>query len=233
MECSLAEISRWDQAEKDKKAKEEKEEYEMKLPKAIRKYLSAGRRVDDLTCKEIRAIALCVYSEKISKSKRKGEHVAMLKRIVSSNPSKMSAAEARASSESTEGDGNDDDEEEGDEDGTTDEEDDGEEDNNEAPDEDNSDEEYEEYYYERRVAKRHFHNPEMICFGTVTKKSGYRGNVFHWTVKFDDEDAVVYRNDNGDDEYGNLEDLCRQELDDALDLYEERKDADTQKPAAS
>ena len=147
----------------------------------------------------------------------------------------MSAAEARASSESTEGDGNDDDEEEGDEDGTTDEEGDGEEDNNEAPDKDNSDEEHEEYYYERRVAKRHFHNPERICFGTVTKKSGYPdgSNVFCWVVEFDEEDAVVYKSNNGEDECGNLEDLCRQELDDALDLYEERKDEDIQKPAAS
>ena len=73
----LLKLAGWiNQAEKDKKVEEEKEECEMKLPKAIRKHLSAGRRVDGLTCKETRAIAVCVCSEKTPKSKRKkGEHV--------------------------------------------------------------------------------------------------------------------------------------------------------------
>ena len=209
-----------EQAEKEKKAEEEKEEYESKLPKAIRKYLSAGRQVGDLTCKEIRAIALCVYSEKIPKSKRKGEHISALKRFIASNPSKMAAAEAQASEsdqvDSDENSEDDEDEEEEEEEaaGTV------------EPD-------YKEEYYGKRVAKYHFEDRGRLCFGTVVNsgfpKKGPRKKYMHWTVEFDEDDAAVY----GGGERGQDEDLEYGELVDAFELYKEKEEEDVNKPSAS
>ena len=63
------------------------------------------------------------------------------------------------------------------------------------------------------------------CFGTVTN-SGFRKNVMHWTITFDEEDAAVYDNN----ERGQLEDLDYNELMDAFELYEELKEDDPKKP---
>lgn len=87
---------------------------------------------------------------------------------------------------------------------------------------DDSDEDDE--YYGLRVAHRHVENRARICYGTV-EESGYRGNVLHWTIRFDETDAAVHDGPDGvtrDD----LEDFNLRELEEMLELYEEVKDDD-------
>ena len=57
---------------------------------------------------------------------------------------------------------------------------------------------YGEEHYGRRVAKYHVEDREedgpRLCFGTVTNSGfpKFAKNTMHWTVEFDEEDAVVY-----------------------------------------
>ena len=87
------------------------------------------------------------------------------------------------------------------------------------------DDDYGTEHYDKRVVKYHVEDEDRPCFGTVTN-SGFRKNVMHWTITFDEEDAAVYDNN----ERGQLEDLDYNELMDAFELYEELKEDDPKKP---
>ena len=68
-----------------------------------------------------------------------------------------------------------------------------------------------------------------LCFGTVTNSGfpKFAKNTMHWTVEFDEEDAVVYAH-NG---RGHLEDLNYDELMNAFELHKKKKEQDTKKPS--
>ena len=92
---------------------------------------------------------------------------------------------------------------------------------------------YGEEHYGRRVAKYHVEDREedgpRLCFGTVTNSGfpKFAKNTMHWTVEFDEEDAVVYAH-NG---RGHLEDLNYDELMNAFELHKKKKEQDTKKPS--
>lgn len=220
LECSLAEISRLDQAEKQKKAEAEKEEHEKKLSDALRKYISLGRKVEysakgGLSCPQIRAIASCIYSTNIPKTKKKKEQTGTLRRLIEKCPSKMTAAEALASPAAATAPA--------DSDGESEEE---EEDSEESSDEEEEEEDaYREDWYNRRVAHRHYYDQNRICFGTVETSGERKGTkVIHWRVIFDEDDAVVPL--DGSVSEDNAEDFKLEEMERMFELYDEKKDDD-------
>lgn len=85
------------------------------------------------------------------------------------------------------------------------------------------------YHVEDRAAD----GGPRLCFGTVVNsgfpKRGPRKKYMRWKVEFDEDDAAVY----GPNERGQHEDLEYNELMDALELYEELKDDDHEKPSAN
>jgi len=219
LECSLAEISRLDQAEKQKKAEAENEEHEKKLPDALRKYILVGRKVEyssgkgGLSCPQIRAIASCIYSTNIPKTKKKKEQTAVLRRLIEKCPSKMTAAEAQASPAAATAAADSESEEE--------------EDLEESSEEEKADEEdpCREEWYNMRVAHRHVEDQNRICFGTVETSGKRKGsNVIHWRVIFDEDDAVIPL--DGSVSEDNAEDFKLQEMEMMFELYEDKKDND-------
>ena len=57
-------------------------------------------------------------------------------------------------------------------------------------------------------------------------RDGYRGNVLHWTVRFDEKDAAVHDDPGGGVIRDDLEDFNLRELEEMLELYEEVKEHD-------